>query len=199
MKKNALIANLLIAFLLLSPVITFAQKKTKKVKLDLEETTFHIRNVANGKYLDLQGYASKAQSHSGANVQLWDLDEGNDRKLKFIPSGNGYYYIQFQHAKVNLDVHGCYDGKLFCGTYKKEKGANVQIWKAGSSKPQQWKLEQIKPGKFRIINRYSGKSLDASAKGLNKNGGNVLQWTWHGNDNQLWELIDVKTGAKYQE
>lgn len=194
MKKHFLL--MILGVLLVAP--TFAQKRGKKVELKLTDRNYYIRNVANKKYLDIPGYAHRASKKNGANVQMWDLDDGMDRQVKFIPAGNGYYHIRFQHAKMNLDVHGCYDGKWFCGTYKKDKGANIQIWNAGDSKPQQWKIEQIKPGQFKIKNRYSGKVLDAAGSGLNKNGGNVLQWDWHGKSNQLWELVDVKTGHRYQ-
>ncbi len=180
------------------PLLLKAQKRTVKSSISLEGNTFHIKNVNNGLYLDLSGRGGQAEKHNGANVQLWKLDDGNDRKVKFIPTDNGYYKIQFLHAKVNLDVHGCFDGKWFCLTYKKEKGANIQIWADGSNaQPQQWMLEQINPGQFKIVNRYSGKVLDAQGGGT-KNGTNVIQWTWSGNSNQLWELIDVKTGTRYQ-
>jgi len=186
----------IITVLILITTISFSQKRTVKTKLKLTEHTFYIKSVSAQKYLDLPGYASTAQKQNGASVEIWDLDDGNDRKFKFVPAGNGYYNIQCQHTKSNLDVHGCYDGKWFCGTYKKDKGANIQIWSAGNSKPQQWKIEQVKPGKFKIVNRYSGKVLDATGKG---NGSNVVQWTWHGGSNQLWEIIDVKTSTHYQE
>ncbi len=191
----------LVALLVLISVISFSQKTNDNGggKVNLNSHTFLIRCVANNKYLDLPGYASKAKKENGANVQLWDLDDGKDRMVKFVPVGNGYYNIQFQHAKVNLDVHGCYDGKLFCKTYKKSKGANVQIWSAGNSEPQQWKIEQIKFGQFKITNKYSGKVLDASAKNINKNGCNVMQWPWNGGKNQLWELIEVNTRIKYHQ
>ncbi len=191
--------GILTALITLSSFYVFSQKTQDNVNINFTENTFYIKCVANGKYLDLPGYASNAKKNNGANVQLWDMDNGNDRKIKFIPAGNGYYYINFQHANVNLDVHGCYDGKYFCGTYKKDKGANVQIWSAGTSKPQQWKIVQVTIGKFKIINRYSGKVLDASASNINKNGCNVQQWTWHGKDNQLWEIIDVKSKSKYHK
>ncbi|SRR6056297_353568 len=189
---------LLIFTVLLISVSGFSQKRKKRVKLDLTGRNYYIRCVANQKYLDIPGYGHRASKDNGADVQLWNLDKGMDRRVKFIPAGNGYYHIRFQHAKMNMDVHGCYSGEWFCGTYKDEKGANVQIWSAGSSKPQEWKLDQINPGEFRIINRYSGKVLDANGHRLNDNGCEVQQWDWHGGDNQLWELVDVKTGHRYQ-
>ncbi|MCF8261195.1 MAG: RICIN domain-containing protein [Melioribacteraceae bacterium] len=189
----------LIILIIISQGLLFAQKRGKKVELNLEAGPYYIKSVASGRILDIPGYASNAHKKNGSNVQLWELDDGADRKVKFIPTENGYYSIRFQHAKMNLDVHGCYDSKWFCWTYKRDKGANVQIWKAGNSKPQQWKVEQVNPGQFRIQNRYSGKYLDADANNINKNGCNVLQWTWNGRDNQLWEIVDVESGQKYQE
>ena len=197
MKDMRSLIFLLLAILL--PLVTYAQKRGKRTTLSLTDRAYYLRCVANEKYLDIPGAGRDASKDNGADVQLWDLDKGMDRQVKFISAGNNYYFIRFQHAKMHLDVHGCYEGDWFCGTYKKETGANVQIWSAGNSKPQQWKLEQINPGQFRIINRYSKKVLDASASGLDKNGGDVQQWTWNGNDNQLWELVDVKTGSRYQQ
>ncbi len=186
----------LLVFLVVLTSIGFSQKKTVKTNLKLTEHTFYIRSVSAQKYIDLSGYGPKAEKKNGSRVKLWDLDDGNDRKVTFIPTGDGYYNIRFQHTNANLDVHGCYDGKWFCKIYKKDKGAPIQIWAAGNSTAQQWKIEQIRPGKFRIINRYSGKVLDASG---NSNGSKLIQWTWHGRDNQLWEIIDVKTATHYQE
>lgn len=176
-------------------------KRTKKVEIPLEGTVFHIRNAKSGKFLDISGTANSDKARSnGANVQLWSLDGGADQKFKFIPAGNGYYHIQTQHARMNLDVHGCFEGKWFCGTYKKDKGANVQVWSAGRSEPQQWKLEKgTAPGRFYIKNRYSGRYLDASNSNVHKNGCNVLQWDKDDNTNKQWELVDVKTGLKFQQ
>lgn len=177
----------------------FSQKRTVKTKLSITENTFYIKSSVGKLYLDLPGGGVNAQSGNGSNVQLWAMDNGADRRVKFIDRGNGFYNIQFQHAKVNLDVNGCFDGDWFCGTYKKDRGANIQIWSAGNSKPQQWHMEQITPGKFRIVNRYSGKSLNAAGGSGHKNGTNICQWTWGGGQpNELWEIIDVKTGAKFQ-
>ena len=199
MRKFLLI---IIAFLFVLPLSEIdAQrrgKRTTKVEIPLDGTVFYIRNVKGQKYIDVSGTANSDKAgKNGANVQLWDLDGGADQKFKFVPAGGGYYYLQTQHKKMNLDVHGCFDGTWFCGTYKKDKGANVQMWSAGTSEPQQWKLEQVSPGRFHIVNRYSGKVLDASNSNINKNGCNVQQWDKDNNTNKQWELVDVNTGQKY--
>ncbi len=199
--QTRLIILLSFVFVTLLQQPTLGQKVRKKSSIQLENTKFHIRSVASGKYIDIPGRGHKAQSQNGSNVQLWDLDDGLDRQVKFIPTNNGYYSIQFQHAKVNLDVNGCMVKKWYrpCRVYKKKKGANIQIWSAGNSEPQQWRLEQKKPGQFIIINRFSGKVLDAVSRNVHKNGCNVIQWDLHSGDNQLWELVDVETGKRYQE
>lgn len=194
---------LLIVALVFSVVEVDAQrrgKRTKKKEIPLEGTTFHIRNVKAQKFIDVSGTENSKKARSnGVNVQLWDLDGGADQKFKFVPAGGGYYHIQAQHKKMNLDVHGCFDGKLFCDTYKKDNDANIQMWSAGSSKPQQWKLEQISTGRFLIKNRYSGKYLDASDSEIHKNGCNIQQWHKNKNTNQQWELVDVNSGRKYTQ
>ena len=194
----------LTAIFLFISLVVFSQRSSgragKQVELPLEGTVFHIRNVMANKYIDLPGSDTDNRSReNGANVQLWDLDSGKDRQVTFIPAGNGYYHIRFQHINVQLDVDGCFSDRIFCRHFKRDKGANIQIWRSDSGEAQQWRLEQIRPGQFRIINRYSGKSLDASASNINRNGANVMQWDWHGRDNQLWELVSVKTGNRYQE
>lgn len=190
---------IILTALIIIPLSGFSQKRTVKTEIKLEEHIFHIKCVNGGKFLDVPGAGTGIDRHDGANVQLWDLDGDYDRRLKFIPAGEGYYYIQFQHTKANLDVNGCFDGDWFCGTYKKDKGANVQIWSAGTSDPQKWKMEQVSPGKFKIVNKYSGKVLDAAGGNGHQNGCNVQQWDWNGTTSQQWEIIDVETGTHYQE
>ncbi|MFW5725253.1 MAG: RICIN domain-containing protein, partial [Bacteroidota bacterium] len=91
--------------LLLIAVLTQSQRPAGRVgtqtQIPLEGTVFHIRNVAANRYIDLPGRDTDSRSReNGANVQLWDLDNGGDRKMVFVPAGNGYYYIRFQHANV---------------------------------------------------------------------------------------------------
>ncbi|MBI9065518.1 MAG: RICIN domain-containing protein, partial [Marinilabiliaceae bacterium] len=149
--------------------------------------------------LDLPGSPGKAQKGNGSNVQLWDMDGGNDRKFKFKDAGNGYYYIMPQHCNSRLDVEGCWPDKWFCNHYKNAKGAPIQIWSFDTNDVGKWRLEQVKKGRFMIVNKYSGKALDASAGSINKNGCAVQQWDIHKRDNQLWELISVKTGQRYEK
>jgi hypothetical protein len=44
-------------------------------------------------------------------------------------------------------------------------------------------------GTFKIVNRHSGKALDANANGT-ANGTQIIQWTYGGGNNQRWTLQD---------
>nr|WP_319401361.1 RICIN domain-containing protein [uncultured Carboxylicivirga sp.] len=193
----------LLLLLTLSYGQLFAQKRTVRTKLSLSENTFAIKNVASGKYLDLPGAGSNAKKDNGTNVKLWDYDSGNDRKFQFTEyNHSGYYFIRPCHCNSRLDIEGCYPGRLFCKYYKNKKGAPIQIWEYNGSTGKGvalWKLEEVKPGQFVIINKYSGLVMDASASNVHKNGCKVMIWNRNNNDNQLWELIDIKTGKRYEE
>lgn len=195
MKQLYTIALLLV----MATSFTTAQKRTVRKKISLTETTFYIRNVAAGRYLDLPGYASDAQKGNGSKVQLWDLDDGSDRKFKLESAGNGFYFIKPQHCNSRLDVEGCWPDKWFCKHYKNAKGAPIQIWAFDRNDVGQWGLQQIKKGQFIIVNKYSGKALDADGNRIHDNGCKVNQWDIHKGNNQLWELISVKTGQRYEE
>ena len=181
---------------------TNAQKRTVKKKLSLTETTFYIKNVASGKYLDLPGYATKAKKDNGTNVVLWDHDTGSDRKYEFQSAGGGYYYVLPQHCDSRLDVEGCFPDKWFCNYYKNKNGAPIQIWSFNGKSAHdvgKWSLIEVKKGQFLLYNKYAKKVLDADGNNTNKNGCKVQIWTRNNNNNQLWELIDVKTGQRYEK
>jgi len=190
---------LLIGFTALLIFSAEAQKRIVRKKLSLTETTFYIKNVAAGKYLDLPGYAFDAQKGNGSRVQLWDMDDGIDRKFKLKDAGDGYYYIMPQHCNSRLDVHGCWPDKWFCNIYKNERGAPIQIWDFDTNDVGKWRLEQVRPGQFILVNKYSNMALDADANRIKENGCKVNQWDIHKRDNQLWELISVDTGQRYEQ
>jgi len=195
MKKQLLLIGVLSIFC----VGVQAQKRTVRKKLSLENTVFYIKNVAANKYLDLPGAGVNANKGNGSKVQLWDMDNGNDRKFKLKPAGGGYYYIMPQHCNSRLDVHGCWPNKWFCETYKNEKGAGIQIWRFDSNDIGKWRLEQVRPGQFIIVNKYSNMALDANGHRIKENGCNICQWDIHKRDNQLWEFISVDTGQRYEQ
>ncbi len=177
-----------------------AQKRIVKKKLSLTGTTFYIKSVASGKFLDLPGYAANASKENGTNVSLYRYDDGADRKFKFQSAGGKFYYVLPQHCKSRLDVEGCFPDKWFCKTYKNKKGAPIQIWSFNGKSAHdvgKWKLERVNKGQFMLVNKYSGKVIDATSGA--KEGCRLVIWDAHKGKNQLWELIDVKTGQRYEQ
>lgn len=181
-------------FALLLAIPAKAQKRTVKKQVSLTESVFYIKNVQSGRYMDLPGNPGKTDN--GTNVQIWDLDNGSDRKFKFVDAGDGYYYIKPQHcSNSRLDVEGCWPDRYFCNHYKNKNGAPIQIWSHDDNDVGKWKLEQVEKGRFVILNKYSGKVLDATGSG---NGSSIVIWSKHSGANQQWELITVDKSERYE-
>jgi mannan endo-1,4-beta-mannosidase len=71
-------------------------------------------------------------------------------------------------------------------------GGNTQLWSYVGAANQQWRIENIGDGYYRLINRHSGKALDvAGGAGMLDDGANVQQWTPNGQTNQHWRFERV--------
>ncbi|NME71730.1 RICIN domain-containing protein [Flammeovirga aprica] len=175
-----------------------AQKVLVKPTIQFEGETYYIRSVETTKTFDLPGTDKEHSSKkNGAKLGLYNHENMIDRKYKFKKSRyKDWYFILVNSDKFRLDVHGCYKDKYFCKTYKHKKGAQLQIWSYDGSNDNDgvglFRFIEVRKGQYRILNKYSGLSLDAT--GDNK----VIIWDWHGGQNQLWEFIHVKTGQRYE-
>jgi len=179
-------------------------------KTPLYEGTFNIKVASTNKYLDLSGN-DQVSNKNGANAQIWDMDGGKDRLLKFIPTSNPTYYkIQFQNGGKMLDVGGYWkltdmsipdQGLYRAGKsdkkLKKDKGANIQAWDDNGKDNQLWRIVPLANNNFAIINKHSGKALDVVGSDLNKNGANLQQYNWENSDqSQQWKIINTSNKAE---
>jgi hypothetical protein len=147
------------------------------------DAVYKIKSPYSDKYWDISGTGSSTNKN-GANVQLWSMDSGNDRKVKFIPAGGDAFYIEFQNGGRVLDVSG---GDV-------EKGTNLQAWEKNGSGAQQFVIIPVdgKKDVFSIINVNSGKAVDASGGNTNKNGVNLHIWDFsESNKAQHWQFVKV--------
>lgn len=145
---------------------------------------YKIKSPYSSKYWDLPGNASQG-NRDGANLQLWSIDNGADRKVKFIPAGGGFYYIQFQNGGRVVDVSG----------NNHKRGTNVHAWTKNGSDAQKFKLIPVSGMKnvYSIIHKGSGKALDAAGGNLNKNGVNIHTWDYSRyNKAQHWQLVPTR-------
>lgn len=127
---------------------------------------------------------------TGASIEITsDMpcnSEWNDRasSIRVRPNGvlglNGTYYLQNRVSGLFLDVAG--------GEVAVEQGVNVHQWSFTGTKNQQFKLEHLNNGSYRVRAVHSDKVLDVDGVKLN-NGANIHQWTYLGSDNQKWIVI----------
>lgn len=93
------------------------------------------------------------------------------------PSLSGLFYLQNRVSNKVLDIHG----------WSLANGGNAIQYTFAGNANQQFSLEHQGDGAYRVISKYSGKSLD-----IDLNTGNALQYDWHGGTNQ--RFIAVPTG-----
>jgi hypothetical protein len=186
----------------------------------LHEGTYHIKVTHSNKYIDLAGNDQQSNKN-GANVQIWDMDGGKDRIVKFIPTNHPQYYkIQFQNGGRLLDVGGAWSVKDMGITdqakwqawdksgrkggrpshlKKNDEGANIQIWDGNNANNQQWRLAPLGNNGFAVINRHSNKAVDVSGGKINDNGASIHQWHYDSNNKaQQFKLIQAEDMKEYK-
>ena len=133
---------------------------------------------------------------TGATVEL-AADNGcfNDfwtdkvTSIKILTNGAtnlaGTYYIQNRNSGLNLDVRG--------GTGATGDGARMQQWNVAKTTNQQFRLEHLGDGTYKITAVHSGKVMDVSAISKD-NGAAVQQWTYYGTPNQQFIIVPTDNG-----
>lgn len=125
----------------------------------------------------------------GAPADYWggDIDHVQtfpraltDAQAKYVASHVDYgtYHVEPVHAQgkaVETAGGGTNDGD------------NVQQWEYNAFPTQQWRIESLGNGTYRLENTNSGKYLEVAGAGTG-DGDNVQQWTWNGGDHQKWAL-----------
>jgi hypothetical protein len=72
-------------------------------------------------------------------------------------------------------------------------GAGIVQQACTSASAQQWRLESVGGGYYRVVSAHSGLCLDISSSSRD-NGARAIQWTCNGGQNQQWRLRDNGTG-----
>ena len=144
-----------------------------------EGSTYRIRNVNSGLYLQVAGAAAK----NSANVQQWGSDGTSVHDIwKLCSAGDGYYYL----------VSAVGDG----GTYvldvagkKTANGTNIDIYTYNGGSNQQFMLTKNGDGSYQIRTAVSGGNSVVVVEDASKtSGANVQQWETNGADCQNWLL-----------
>ncbi len=146
--------------------------------------SFFIQSAMNygsnmGGYWDIPGKPTRIEK--GSNIQVWNLDEGMDRKFRLRQSPEaGFYEIQIGTTlNSRVDVAG---GKTANGT-------NILTWEENNATNQRFAFVHLGNGRFKIYDR-NGKIICLKGKS-NANGSNVHIWDDHNGAFTEWYLIDA--------
>lgn len=128
----------------------------------------------SGKALDI----SDASTVNGADALQYTRGTGFNQQFSIVSEGGGFYRIVARHS-----------GKVLAVT---SSTSNVEQHTYTGSAMQQWKVELMSDGFYKITNRSTGFSLDvAGASTLNK--ARILQYAYKGGDNQKWRLQSMSS------
>ncbi|WP_309121167.1 RICIN domain-containing protein [Paenibacillus sp.] len=132
---------------------------------------YRLVNVGSGRALEVEGQSTA----DGANVDIWSYWGGANQKWKIEPAGNYYRLVNVGSGKA-LDVYQS----------STANHGNVIQWSYWGGNNQQWTISDVGNGAYRLVNRNSGRSLDATGTA---NGSNVIQYDYWGGANQKWEIV----------
>jgi len=153
--------------------------------------SFYIKNAYSSKYWDVAGYGS-ATNQNSKTVQIWEMDSGSDRRVKFIPSGDkNYFYIKFQNGGRCADIQG--------RSYR--NGGDLVIYDCKGGDNQKFRFDHVGNDRYVIIAKHSNKAIDVSGgtSEIHKNGPDLHQWDIHKGKSQQWKLIHADGSKRNQQ
>jgi len=153
----------------------------------IPEGYFYIKSAQAGRngeqgFWDQPGYPAKYKQ--GDNISLYSIDYGTDQQFKFIPAGDGMYYIVSQNGGY-ADVSGGKDGD----------GVNMQIWSPNNSASQKFRLQHMGNGRWKIFTSWW--RVVCTPRSF-ANGSNVHTWSDHQGEWMEWYFIPAATGKVEQ-
>lgn len=143
---------------------------------------YAIMNVMGKRYIDLPGGGKDAE-RKGGQLQLWDMDHAPDRYIWLQKTNvDNFFVIQHMHSQHVWDVQA----------KSNDNGARIHLWDQHNENNQHFRFEFAgEPMTYNIINRKSGKYVDASNTKIGANGCHIQQWEKTGKDNQKWKLTMI--------
>jgi len=151
---------------------------------------FFIKSVKTGRvdrgYWDQGGRPKRYKK--GANLKVWSKDRtfNKDQQFRFIPAGNGYYYIRSANEGY-IDIAGG----------KNSNGVNVGIWRFHGKSNQKFRFKYLSGGRWKIYTPYR---RIICLKGKNySNGTNIHIWRDHNVSTAQWYFVDARTNKIYKK
>src|SRR5262249_15965981 len=136
---------------------------------------YAIINASSGLAMEVQG----ASTSNGAILQQNAFTGASHQLLDVFPLGQSsdvsYFCIQ--------NIKSAKYGELLGYSYA--DGATIGQWNAPGNAVENWYFDYAGNGKFYIRSRWSNKSLSVSGAA----GAHIVQQTWAGTPDQLWQLV----------
>jgi hypothetical protein len=129
---------------------------------------------------DQPGNVVQHEWHGGDN-QRWKIEEVTGGGSGQFDPGK-FYRLLAKHNGQVLEVQNA----------GMENQADVVVYAWNGGAHQQWKIESLGDGSYKLTARHSGKVLDVNYSMDNQV--NVVQHEWHGEDNQRWIFEPVGDG-----
>lgn len=133
-------------------------------------------NGGDSKVVDI--YAGS--KNNGANVDIYDRNNGSNQKFKFELNNDGTYTIRSLHSNKVLDVQA--GGKA--------EGTNVWQYEYNGTNAQKWIVKSCGNGFYNIISKANGLYLDVYG-GINANFQNIAVYSGNGTNAQKYKLVDA--------
>ncbi len=151
-----------------------------------------IQPVINGRYIIVNRNSGKvmevagASTNAGANVQQGTYTGAANQQWNVVPvdarvGGDfSYFSITSGHSGKALDDNN----------WSLDNGANIIVWDDAKGANQQRYLDYAGDGWFYIRSRHSAKSLQV-------NGENIVQWEQNGGTSQQWRFLPVGAPVEF--
>lgn len=139
----------------------------------LTSKLWYIRARHSSKVIDIRGGGTAAR----INVQQHQLNESVAQKFRFIPAGEGYYYIQNIGSGMVLDVEGGV-AKAFTNVWQYEKN---------NTDAQKWRLIKAAGVYYYIRSKLGDLNLDVAGASID-NGANISVAALKGGTNQQFRF-----------
>lgn len=153
--------------------------------------SFYIVSKKSGLYIDVDN----ASTDNGTNIKLYTPNNSNAQKWKFITWGKnvgktiseGEYHIASRlNSNMCLDVHAA----------SKDNSANIDLYTNITTPEQVFVVSYLGDGYYKIINKYSGKSLDLQdAKCVSCT--NIQQYDYSDDGQKQWVIKPTSDGKAF--
>ncbi len=137
------------------------------------EAVYLLQNVHGDRFLDV----AQAATHNGAPVHLWDRNDQDNQRWRFVPVEEGFYAVEGVASGKVLEVPT--DGAA--------PPVATLLTSTGASN-QHWTVVDAGGGTVRLVNRATGQALEGQG-GSPDNGTPVIQAPDGGHAFQQWRLV----------